>query len=130
MSYIRNFALAGRTKRKRLEPRRALRYGRESVFRAHVALMRKKCKVNASLVHPFILEMTEMAKDIFSKLSKLCGLSGTHVALNCHAQPHCVKYLVPHWTKEYNNKEARDEPSCCNCGQKHTANYGGCQRAP
>ncbi|GBP76283.1 hypothetical protein EVAR_54970_1 [Eumeta japonica] len=46
-----------------------------------------------------------------------------------HAQPRYVKCPVPHWTKECNRtKEAGDEPSCCNCGQKHTPNYGGCPR--
>ncbi|GBP48356.1 RNA-directed DNA polymerase from mobile element jockey [Eumeta japonica] len=59
-----------------------------------------------------------------------CQLYG-HAALNCHAQPRCVKCPVPHWTKECNRtKDAGDEPSCCNYSQKHTANYGGCPRAP
>ncbi|GBP89610.1 hypothetical protein EVAR_57629_1 [Eumeta japonica] len=54
-----------------------------------------------------------------------------HVAANCHAQPRCIKFLVPHWTKDYNgNRESGDKPSCCNCGKDHTANYGGCPVAP
>ncbi|GBP67556.1 hypothetical protein EVAR_98609_1 [Eumeta japonica] len=54
-----------------------------------------------------------------------------HAAANCYAQPRCVKCKVPHWTKECERtKEAGEKPSCCNCGQSHTANYGGCPFAP
>ncbi|GBP86532.1 hypothetical protein EVAR_69052_1 [Eumeta japonica] len=28
------------------------------------------------------------------------------------------------------SKESGGKPSCCNCGQDHTANYGGCPEAP
>ncbi|GBP43038.1 hypothetical protein EVAR_96296_1 [Eumeta japonica] len=38
--------LAGLSLVRSREPRRSLRYDRESVFQAHVALMREKCKVN------------------------------------------------------------------------------------
>ncbi|GBP07581.1 Nucleic-acid-binding protein from transposon X-element [Eumeta japonica] len=59
-----------------------------------------------------------------------CQLYG-HAALNCHAQPRCVKCQMPHWTKECNRtKDAGDKPSCCNCSQKRTANYGGCPPKP
>ncbi|GBP71489.1 Nucleic-acid-binding protein from transposon X-element [Eumeta japonica] len=99
-----------------------------------------------------ILEKTEKSKIIFQSLSKICGLSGVtaeapyrkgkpghchrcqfygHAAANCYAQPRCVKCRVPHWTKECERtKEAGGEPSCYNCGQNHTANYGGCPFAP
>ncbi|GBP53945.1 hypothetical protein EVAR_96623_1 [Eumeta japonica] len=58
-----------------------------------------------------------------------CQLYG-HAAAN-HAQPGCVKCLVPHWNKHCERKkEAGGKPSCCNCGQEHTANYKGCPVAP
>ncbi|GBP03449.1 Probable RNA-directed DNA polymerase from transposon BS [Eumeta japonica] len=99
-----------------------------------------------------ILDKSEKAKDIHKNLSKICGLSGIwaeapyrrgmpgqchrcqlygHAAANCYAQPRCVKCKVPHWTKECERtKEAGEKPSCCDCGQSHTANYGGCPFAP
>ncbi|GBP76806.1 hypothetical protein EVAR_42657_1 [Eumeta japonica] len=49
MSCIRNCALTGEPIRG-LERRRSLRYGRESVFRAHVALMRKNVKCIVTLL--------------------------------------------------------------------------------
>ncbi|GBP67589.1 Nucleic-acid-binding protein from transposon X-element [Eumeta japonica] len=94
-----------------------------------------------------ILERGDQARDIFKNLYNVCGLSGIkaeapykrgmpgqchrcqlygHAAANCYAQPRCVKCLVPHWTRDCDrNKESGGEPSCCNCGQNHTANYGG-----
>ncbi|GBP61468.1 hypothetical protein EVAR_34704_1 [Eumeta japonica] len=70
-----------------------------------------------------ILEKTEMAKDIFKNLSNVCELSGIY------AEAPYRKYLTGR--KEYNyTKEAGYEPSCCNYGQKYTANYSGCPRAP
>ncbi|GBP26344.1 Nucleic-acid-binding protein from transposon X-element [Eumeta japonica] len=99
-----------------------------------------------------ILERSDSARAIFKDLSNVCGLSGIaveppyrkgmpgqchrcqlygHAAANCHAQPRCVKCLVPHWTKDCERKkEAGGKPSCCNCGQEHTANYKGCPVAP
>ncbi|GBP83852.1 Nucleic-acid-binding protein from transposon X-element [Eumeta japonica] len=99
-----------------------------------------------------ILERCDQARDIFKNLYNVCGLSGIkaeapyqrgmpgqchrcqlygHAAANCYAQPRCVKCLVPHWTRDCDrNKESGGEPSCCNCGQNHTANYGGCPVAP
>ncbi|GBP04886.1 Nucleic-acid-binding protein from transposon X-element [Eumeta japonica] len=96
--------------------------------------------------------MNDRAKEIFKKLCNVCGLSGIlveapykkrvpgqchrcqmygHAAANCYAQPRCVKCLVPHWTKDCErSKESGGKPSCCNCGQDHTANYGGCPEAP
>ncbi|GBP89051.1 hypothetical protein EVAR_61715_1 [Eumeta japonica] len=54
-----------------------------------------------------------------------------NAAAYCYAQPRCVKCLVPHWTKDCErSKESGGKPSCCNCGQDHTANYGGCPEAP
>ncbi|GBP89042.1 Nucleic-acid-binding protein from transposon X-element [Eumeta japonica] len=54
-----------------------------------------------------------------------------HASANCHVQPRCVKCLVPHWTSECSrSKELGDKPACVNCGQEHTANYGGCPKAP
>ncbi|GBP08057.1 Nucleic-acid-binding protein from transposon X-element [Eumeta japonica] len=59
-----------------------------------------------------------------------CQLYG-HAAVNCFAQPRCVKCLVPHWTKDCERtKESGGKLSYCNCGQEHTANYGGCSVAP
>ncbi|GBP67646.1 Nucleic-acid-binding protein from transposon X-element [Eumeta japonica] len=64
-----------------------------------------------------VLPRTDEARLIFGKLSKVCGLSGIrveaprnrggpgqchrcqrygHAAANCHADPRCVKCLVPH----------------------------------
>ncbi|GBP58144.1 Nucleic-acid-binding protein from transposon X-element [Eumeta japonica] len=68
-----------------------------------------------------VLPRTEEAKNIFNNLNMVCGLSGIrveaphkkggpgqchrcqlygHAAANCHADPRCVKCLVPHWTRE------------------------------
>ncbi|GBP60593.1 Nucleic-acid-binding protein from transposon X-element [Eumeta japonica] len=99
-----------------------------------------------------ILERTVESKKIFSALSVVCGLSGIrveapfkkgrpgqchrcqkyrHAAVNCHADPRCIKCLVPHWTKKCPlTRESEEKPSCVNCGQRHTANYRGCPRAP
>ncbi|GBP97270.1 hypothetical protein EVAR_49073_1 [Eumeta japonica] len=66
-----------------------------------------------------VLPRTEEAKNIFNNLNMVCGLSGIrveapqkggpgqchrcqlygHAAANCHADPRCVKCLVPHWTR-------------------------------
>ncbi|GBP67583.1 hypothetical protein EVAR_98637_1 [Eumeta japonica] len=86
-----------------------------------------------------ILESSDRAKDIFKDLGNVCGLSGIvveppykkgmpgqchrcqlygHAASNCHAQPRCVKCLVPHCTKDCERKkEAGGKPSCCNCAR-------------
>ncbi|GBP92499.1 Nucleic-acid-binding protein from transposon X-element [Eumeta japonica] len=99
-----------------------------------------------------ILERSDRARAILKDLGNVCELSGIaveppykkgmpgqchscqlygHAAANCHAQPRCVKCLVPHWTKDCERKkEAGGKPSCCNCGQEHTANYKGCPVAP
>ncbi|GBP89977.1 Nucleic-acid-binding protein from transposon X-element [Eumeta japonica] len=99
-----------------------------------------------------ILPRTDDAKKIFNSLRVVCGLSGIrveapfkkggpgqchrcqkygHAAANCHADPRCVKCLVPHWTKECPlTRESQEKPSCVNCGQQHTANYRGCPKAP
>ncbi|GBP67593.1 Nucleic-acid-binding protein from transposon X-element [Eumeta japonica] len=99
-----------------------------------------------------VLPRTEEAKNIFNQLNKVCGLSGIrveaphkkggpgqchrcqlygHAAANCHANPRCVKCLVPHWTRECPlTRESGEKPSCVNCGQQHTANYRGCPKAP
>ncbi|GBP19986.1 Probable RNA-directed DNA polymerase from transposon BS [Eumeta japonica] len=54
-----------------------------------------------------------------------------HAAANCHADPRCVKCLVPHWTRECSRtRESGEKPSCVNCLQQHTANYRGCPKAP
>ncbi|GBP48476.1 Nucleic-acid-binding protein from transposon X-element [Eumeta japonica] len=99
-----------------------------------------------------VLAILERTGDIFNALSVACVLSGIrveapykkggpgqchrcqkygHAAANCHADPRCVKCLVPHWTKECPlTRESEEKPSCVNCGQCHTANYRGCPRAP
>ncbi|GBP73427.1 Nucleic-acid-binding protein from transposon X-element [Eumeta japonica] len=99
-----------------------------------------------------VLPKTEEARAISRNLSKVCGLSGIrveaphkrgvpsqchrcqrygHASANCHVQPRCVKCLVPHWTSECPlSKASGDKPACVNCGQEHTANYGGCPKAP
>ncbi|GBP41485.1 Nucleic-acid-binding protein from transposon X-element [Eumeta japonica] len=99
-----------------------------------------------------ILDRNDQAREIFKKLCRVCGLSGVvveepykrgmpgqchryqlygHAAANRFAQPRCVKCLVPHWTKDCERtKESGGRPSCCNCGQEHTANYGRCSVAP
>ncbi|GBP67637.1 Nucleic-acid-binding protein from transposon X-element [Eumeta japonica] len=99
-----------------------------------------------------ILPRTDDAKKIFNSLRVVCGLSGIrveapfkkggpgqchrcqkygHAAANCHADPRCVKCLVPHWTKECPlTRESEEKPSCVNCGQQHTANYRGGPKAP
>ncbi|GBP55074.1 Nucleic-acid-binding protein from transposon X-element [Eumeta japonica] len=96
-----------------------------------------------------VLPKTEEARKISLNLRQVCGLSGIrveaphkrggpgqchrcqlygHAAANCHAEPRCVKCLVPHWTKECPlTRESGDKPSCVNCGQHHTANYRGCK---
>ncbi|GBP24118.1 Probable RNA-directed DNA polymerase from transposon BS [Eumeta japonica] len=99
-----------------------------------------------------VLPKTDEARAISRNLSKVCGLSGIrveaphkrgvpsqcyhcqrygHASANCHVQPRCVKCLFPHWTSECSrSKELGDKPACVNCGQEHTANYGGCPKAP
>ncbi|GBP87561.1 Nucleic-acid-binding protein from transposon X-element [Eumeta japonica] len=99
-----------------------------------------------------ILNRNDQAKGIFKNLCSICGLSGViveapykrsipsqchrcqlygHAAANCFAQPRRVKCLIPHWIKDWERtKESGGKPSCCNCGQKHTANYGECSVAP
>ncbi|GBP67609.1 Nucleic-acid-binding protein from transposon X-element [Eumeta japonica] len=99
-----------------------------------------------------VLPRTDEAKLIFGKLSKVCGLSVIrveaprnrggpgqchrcqrygHAAANCHADPRCVKCLVPHWTKECpRTRDSGEKPECVNCGLQHTANYRGCPKAP
>ncbi|GBP87289.1 hypothetical protein EVAR_86871_1 [Eumeta japonica] len=68
-----------------------------------------------------VLPRTEEAKNIFNNLNMLYG----HAAANCHADPRCVKCLVPHWTRECpRTRESGEKPSCVNCLQQHTANYG------
>ncbi|GBO98595.1 Nucleic-acid-binding protein from transposon X-element [Eumeta japonica] len=84
-----------------------------------------------------VLPRTEEAKNIFSNLNRVCGLSGIrveaphkkggpgqchrcqlygHAAANCHADPRCVKCLVPHWTRECPlTRESGEKPSCVNC---------------
>ncbi|GBP61824.1 Nucleic-acid-binding protein from transposon X-element [Eumeta japonica] len=99
-----------------------------------------------------VLPRTEEAKNIFNNLNMVCGLPGIrveaphkkggpgqchrcklygHAAANCHADPRCVKCLVPHWTRECPRiRESGEKPFCVNCLQKHTANYRGCPKAP
>ncbi|GBP89455.1 Probable RNA-directed DNA polymerase from transposon BS [Eumeta japonica] len=99
-----------------------------------------------------VLTKSDEARAISRDLTKVCGLSGIrvenphkkgspgqchrcqrygHASANCHAQPRCVKCLVPHWTKECPlTKESAEKPSCVNCGANHTANYKGCPKAP
>ncbi|GBP80885.1 Nucleic-acid-binding protein from transposon X-element [Eumeta japonica] len=99
-----------------------------------------------------VLPRTEEAKNIFNNLNMVCGLSGIrveaphkkggpgqchrcqlygHAAANCHADPRCVKCLIPHWTRECpRTRESGEKPSCVNCLQQHTANYRGCPKAP
>ncbi|GBP70398.1 Nucleic-acid-binding protein from transposon X-element [Eumeta japonica] len=98
-----------------------------------------------------ILPRTDESRLIFGKLSKVCGLSGVrveapryrdgpgqyhrcqrngHAAVNCHADPRCVKYLVPHRTRECSRtRESGEKPACVNCGQEHTVNYRWCPKA-
>ncbi|GBP36447.1 Nucleic-acid-binding protein from transposon X-element [Eumeta japonica] len=81
-----------------------------------------------------VLPRTEEARSIFANLSKVCGLSGIrveaprnrggpgqchrcqrygHAAANCHADPRCVKCLVPHWTKECpRTRDSGEKPEC------------------
>ncbi|GBP27706.1 Nucleic-acid-binding protein from transposon X-element [Eumeta japonica] len=99
-----------------------------------------------------VLPKIDEARSISPNLSKVCGLSGIrvkaphrrgvpsqcyrcqrygHASANCHVQSRCVKYLVCHWTSECpRSKDSSDKPTCVNCGLKHTANYGGCPKAP
>ncbi|GBP72336.1 Nucleic-acid-binding protein from transposon X-element [Eumeta japonica] len=98
-----------------------------------------------------VLPRTEEAKNIFNNLNMVCGLSGirveaphkkggpgqchrcqlySHAAANCHADPCCVKCLVPHWARECpRTRESGAKSSCVNCLQQHTANYRGCPKA-
>ncbi|GBP11721.1 Nucleic-acid-binding protein from transposon X-element [Eumeta japonica] len=95
---------------------------------------------------------TEEAKNIFNNLNGVCGLSDIrveaphkkggpgqchrcqlygHAVANCHADPRCVKCLVPHWTRECPRTcESGEKPSCVNCLQQYKANYRGCPKAP
>ncbi|GBP51753.1 Nucleic-acid-binding protein from transposon X-element [Eumeta japonica] len=99
-----------------------------------------------------VLPRTEEAKNIFNNPNMVCGLSGIrveaphkkggpgqchrcqlygHAAANCHADPRCVKCLVPHWTRECPRiRESGEKPSCVNCLQQHTANYRGMSESP
>ncbi|GFR14788.1 nucleic-acid-binding protein from transposon X-element [Trichonephila clavata] len=43
--------------------------------------------------------------------------------------PKCVKCGKPHLTRDC-KKTKEDEPTCCHCQGKHTANYTGCPRNP
>ncbi|GBP70870.1 hypothetical protein EVAR_53534_1 [Eumeta japonica] len=59
--------------------------------------------------------------------------TGHHLlaAANCNANPRCVKYPVPHWTKDCPlTRDSEEKHSCGSCDQHHTANYRGCPKAP
>ncbi|GJQ87700.1 hypothetical protein Trydic_g22025 [Trypoxylus dichotomus] len=57
-----------------------------------------------------------------------CQLYG-HGQRNCHAAAVCVKCAGPHQTAECN--KPREAPAkCALCKRPHTANYGGCPKAP
>ncbi|GBP47452.1 Nucleic-acid-binding protein from transposon X-element [Eumeta japonica] len=93
-----------------------------------------------------VLPRTEEAKNIFNNLNKVCGLSSIrveaphkkggpvqchrcqlygHAAANCHADPRCLKCLVPHCTRECSRtRESGEKPSCVNCLQQHRPTIG------
>jgi len=47
-----------------------------------------------------------------------------HSAISCKNAPRCVACSGAHNVKDC---LAQGSPLCCNCGGKHTANYGGCK---
>lgn len=51
-----------------------------------------------------------------------------HTQAFCHKDPKCVKCSGPHLSFLCAEKKV-DSPKCVNCGQKHTANYSGCEIA-
>lgn len=48
-----------------------------------------------------------------------------HSTLNCSHDLHCVKYSGQHKSGDC-LKTREQDPTCCNCGVTHTANYRGC----
>ncbi|GBP87550.1 hypothetical protein EVAR_65171_1 [Eumeta japonica] len=86
------------------------------------------CELNNYLIKSDIPFYTFALKEEH-KVKVVLKLYG-HAAANCPAQPRWVKCLV-YWTKYCDrSKETGGKPACCNCGQKHTANYEGCPEAP
>lgn len=54
-----------------------------------------------------------------------------HTSEFCKMSPRCVKCNLKHSTNECSlGKEKSDNPTCCNCGGKHPANYRGCPKFP
>lgn len=52
-----------------------------------------------------------------------------HSAINCHAQPRCVKCEGLHHFSEC-SKKTEEKAVCTNCKGEHPASYGGCPRNP
>lgn len=90
-----------------------------------------------------LLNRTESAKDIY-EITNLFYVQVTveayiksgpsqcyscqrfgHGSQNCGHTPRCVKGAGTHLTKEC-TKTLDKEPTCCNCGEAHTANYKKC----
>lgn len=55
---------------------------------------------------------------------KKCQSFG-HTRNYCSKPPRCVKCAGKHESTEC-QKNTRDDPKCCNCGEKHPASYRGC----
>lgn len=90
-----------------------------------------------------LLNRTESAKDIY-EITNLFYVQVTveayiksgpsqcyscqrfgHGSQNCGHAPRCVKCAGTHLTKDC-TKTLDKEPTCCNCGEAHTANYKKC----
>ncbi|GBP55033.1 hypothetical protein EVAR_46329_1 [Eumeta japonica] len=46
-----------------------------------------------------------------------------HAAANCHADPRCVKCLVPHWTKEFAHESEEKPPKLPPCAPRDLENF-------
>lgn len=50
-----------------------------------------------------------------------------HSSRNCNHSPRCVKCMENHETKSCPIKERTETVQCCNCQEKHPANYRACK---
>lgn len=49
-----------------------------------------------------------------------------HSSKNCNLSPRCVKCTGYHLSQECEKKDRSEPAHCCNCGEKHPANYRLC----
>lgn len=49
-----------------------------------------------------------------------------HSSMNCNLPPRCVKCTKSHATKDCDKKDRSEMAQCCNCNEKHPANFRQC----